>query len=93
MNSEAAWLMVRLSVSESNVSRLCNHIFKVPLATNGVEVQTLRSGVIYAVGSFSVQMCPAKVASLASTWVHTYWRNVRSWAAQGQGNFCSYSNI
>ena len=56
-------------------------------------VQTVRSGVLYAVGSFSAQMCPAKAASLASTWVRTYWRSVRSWAAQGQASFCSYSDI
>ena len=35
-----------------------------------------RSGVIYAVGSFSTLMCPAKAASLASTLVGTYWRSV-----------------
>ena len=75
MNSGAAQLMVRLSVSESFFSRLCKLMFsKFHLATNGVEVQTVRSGVIYVVGSFSAQMCPAKVVSLASTWVHTYWR-------------------
>ena len=33
-------------------------------------MQTVRSGVMYAVGSFSAQMCPAKAASLASTGVH-----------------------
>ena len=27
-------------------------------------MQTVRSGVIYAVGSFSAQLCPAKAASL-----------------------------
>ena len=41
-----------------------------------MEVQTVRSGVIYAVGSFSAEKCPAKAVSLASTWVHTYWRSV-----------------
>ena len=81
-------------MSESNFSRLCKLMFlKIHLATNGVEVQTVRSGVIYAVGSFSAQMCPAKVASLASTWVCTYWRSVCSWAAQDQASFCSHSNI
>ena len=42
-------------------------------------MQTVRSGVIYAVGSFSAQMRPAEAVSLASTWVRTYWRSVRSW--------------
>ena len=39
-------------------------VVEILLATNGVEVQAVRSGVIYAVGSFSAQMCPAKAASL-----------------------------
>ena len=56
-------------------------------------METVRSGVIYVVGSFLAQMCPTKVASLASTWVCAYWRSVRSWAAQGQAGFCSYSDI
>ena len=66
--------MVRLSVSESNFSRLCKLAFSRfhGLATNGVEVQTVRSGITYAVGSLSAQMCPAKAVSLASTWVRTY---------------------
>ena len=89
----------KLEISRSvivsrNSSRLCKLAFsRSHLATNGVEVQTVRSGVIYAVGSFLAQMCPAKAVSLAGTWVRTYWRNVRSWAAQGQARFCSYSDI
>ena len=31
-----------------------------------MQVQTVRSGVIYVVGSFSAEMCPAKAVSLAS---------------------------
>ena len=34
-----------------------------------MEVQTVRSGAIYAVGNLFAQMCPAKPISLASTWV------------------------
>ena len=93
MNSGAARLMVRVSVSEVT-SRLCKPAFsRFHLATSGVEVQTVRSGVRYVVGSFSVHMCPAKAVSLASIWVRTYWRSLRSWAAQAQASFSSYSNI
>ena len=67
-------LEIRRSVIVSwNSLRLCKLAFlRSHLATNGVEVQTVQSGVIYMVGSFSAQMCPAKAVSLASTWVCTY---------------------
>ena len=42
-------------MSKSNFSRLCK--LALILATNGVEVQTVRSGVVYVVGRFSAQMC------------------------------------
>ena len=61
----------KLEISRSvivsrNSSRLCKLAFsRSHLATNGVEVQTVRSGVIYMVGSFLAQMCPVKAVSLA----------------------------
>ena len=81
---------VSLSVGESNLSRLCKLAFlRFHLATTNGTIWCH----IHGWELFGSNVSSQSGKPIASTWVHTYWRSVRSWAAQGQASFCSYSDI